>query len=306
MMVALIPTGRTEWYGLATALQRLFPDHEFYARPDEITFKSMGPYDGFTTTALSARHESAYLPENASELVGLAAAEALGDGPRAEPADVVIVIDDLELANQHQPDRVARVFRQAVVQHLDGLQGARRRTAEVLRARVSFHLVVPMIEAWFFGDPKTLREAGVPEGRAPCLDGASLEDFLTFTDMSYVAATEAACPCWVAQGRKKADRPKWLGDHRERHPKGYLQWLCHQGGAKSCTSYAEVPHGARALGQLDWTTLLAKPELHYLGALVEDLSDALGEPTPAMRLPGGSTAHTSLSRRPRDHVLRNL
>jgi len=306
MRVAILPTGRTEWHGLPVALQHLFPTHRFYVLPDAIDFPSTGPFDGFTSTTLTERHEGEFLPESASELVGLAAEEALGDGPHREAADIVLVLDDLELANRHQPERVVRVFRRAVEQHLDGLQGARRRTAIALRERVSFHLIVPMIEAWLFGDPEALRTAGVPDGVAPLLDGDDLEDFLTTRDIQYVGALEHLCPCWIANGRKKADRPKWLGDKRERHPKGYLQWLCHNGGAKNCTSYDESGGGARALAGLSWPVLLDKPGLRYLGALLEDLAHALGAPTPAMRPPGGPTPATSWTRRPPDHVLRNL
>ncbi len=168
MRVALLPTGRTEWHGLAIALQRLFRAHEFYALPEPTVFHSMrGPFNGFTSSTLTERHEREYLPESALELVGLAAREALGDGAHREAADDVVVIDDLELANRHQPDRAVRVFRRAVEHHLEGLQGTRKRTETALRERVSFHLVVPMIEAWFFGDPQALRRAGVPDGVKP-------------------------------------------------------------------------------------------------------------------------------------------
>lgn len=167
-----------------------------------------------------------------------------------------------------------------------------------------------MIETWFFGDPQALRIAGVPEGVEPLLDCADLEDFLTIRDF-YVGATETSCPRWVARGRKQKDRPKWLGGQRERHPKGYLQWLCRDGDANNCTSYDESSGGAEALRRLDWTALLRRPGLRYLGALIEDLAEALREPLPEpMRMrtlsPGDPPPATSLSRRPRPGVLRNL
>jgi hypothetical protein len=308
MRVALIPTGRTEWHGLPVAFHHLFPQHDFYVLPGEPLFRSMrGPFNGFTSTTLTERHEREDVPHHATELVGLAAREALGNGHDREAADVVVVLDDLELANRHQPDRVMRVFRRAVERHLDGLQGARRRTEIALRERVSFHLIVPMIEAWFFGDPQALRVAGVPDGVVPILDGAGLEDFHTM-DMFYEVADESACPCWIARGRKKADRPKWLGAQRERHPKGYLQWLCLDGGAKGCTSYDESGKGAEALKQLDWDVLLANPRLPYLGALLEDLAGALGArlPLPWPPIFPDDPPTTRLPMRPHDHVLRNL
>lgn len=307
MRVALLPTGRTEWHGLAIALQRLFPAHELYALPEPTVFHSMrGPFNGFTSSTLTERHEREYVPESALELVGLAAREALGDGAHREAADVVVVIDDLELANRHQPDRAVRVFRRAVEHHLEGLQGARKRTETALRDRVSFHLVVPMIEAWFFGDPQGLRRAGVPDGVKPFLDSADLEDFLT-RDVQYASATETDCPCWVSRGRKKADRPKWLGSERERHPKGYLQWLCRDGDAKGCTTYDESQGGAEALKRLDWDVLFTNTGLSYLSALLEDLADALGQPLPFLfPLKEVDGTPTKLELRPRAHVLRNV
>ena len=305
MRVALLPTGRTEWHGLPVALQRLFPAHEFYALPEAAVVHSKnGPFNGFTTATLTEQHEREH-PVSVTKLVGLAAREALGDGHGREAAEVVVVLDDLELANRHQPDRVVRVFRRAVERHLEGLQGRYKRTATVLQERVSFHLIAPMIEAWFFGDPQALRVAGVPAGVAPNLTSTDLEDFHTIDD-PYLRAGEGDCPYWVARGGKTKDRPKWLGAERERHPKGYLQWLCRDGDAKNCTSYDESRGGAEALRRLDWQVLLGNPGLHYLGALLEDLAHALGAPRPAMPPAGGPPPVTSLTFRPRDHVLRNL
>lgn len=317
MRVALLPTGRTEWHGLPRALGTLFPGHEFYALPDEALFRSQrGPYAGFTSSELTARSEDAGRgpSDRAAELVGYAAQAARGDRRGGPAADLVIVLEDLELANRHQPDRVARVLRRAARGYLDEQQGARGRVAALLRERVSFHLVVPMIEAWFFGDPAALRRAGVPDRPGPVLNATeSLEDFET-ADLFYEDAVARAqsdsaardCPEWFARGQKKNDQPKWLGRAPFHHPKGYLQWLCLDGGAKNCTSYDESRGGAEALAQLDWGALLAHPGLRYLGALLEDLADALGEPMPQMAPLGATPAVTSLRHRPADHVLRNL
>jgi hypothetical protein len=304
MRVALLPTGRTEWHGLPDALRRLFPEHEFYALPEPAVFRSTGPFDGITSSPLTERHEGAYLPEAATLLIGRAAQEALGDRRRA-PADAVVVLDDLELANRTQPERVARVFRRAAERHLADLRDARGRTAAALRDRVSFHLIVPMIEAWFFADRQALRIAGVPDGVEPILGSDGLEDFRAI-HLAYATATELECPRWIAKGRRKADRPKWLGEQRQRHPKGYLQWLCRDADAKDCTSYDESRSGAEALKALDWPALLDNPGLRYLHALVEDLAAALEEPVPPTRPAAASPAATCLSRRPQDHVLRNL
>lgn len=224
MRVALLVTGRTEWHGLAIALRRLFPGHDFTTVPTEreaLSSPDQFPYAGFTSTRLTEADE-ADPPESALEVVGRAAQEALGDR-RANRADVVMVLDDLEPANTHQPGRVVQVFRSAVERHLADLQGSRESTRRALRERVSFHLVVPMIEAWFFGDPGALAKAGVPATRPPSLAVTDPEAFET-SDAAYAAATEAFCPCWVSRGRDKKRRPKWLGSSsRRNHPKAYLQ-----------------------------------------------------------------------------------
>lgn len=40
MRIALLPTGQTEWRGLAEALGRLFPEHEFYCLPSDAEIRT--------------------------------------------------------------------------------------------------------------------------------------------------------------------------------------------------------------------------------------------------------------------------
>jgi len=307
-----LPTGRMEWGGFPTALRRLFPDHEFYAVPTPAEIRSNPdgfPYDSFTSITLTSKHE-ADPPEAARELVRRAAQEALGDR-RREAADIVVVLDDLELANADQPDMVTRVFRSAVKLHLAELhwQGKfHARTEQVLKERVSFHLIVPMIEGWLFADRGALTVAGVAS-ELQVFAEPDLESFLT-NDLAYLGATDNDCPCWVLKRRKK-HRPSWLGAFaRERHPKGYVQWLCLDGAAKNCTRYSESTSGSQALSGLRWDHVLARSgsPWRYLRALLADLSDAVGEP-PTLHAgedPEPPIPSTRLSARPVDHVLRNL
>lgn len=314
MRVAILPTGRTEWHGLGQALGRLFPDHEFYCLPSRAEVDSNPesfPYQGFTSCALTAVHESDP-PETALELVSRAAQEALGDR-RHEAADLVLIIDDVELPNIEQIDRLVAVMRKAVEAHLAGLRrtGYYERTSAALSGKVSFHLVAPMIEAWFFADPEALARAGVPAGATVCFgDDIDPEAFET-TDARYLTAREADCPTLAAlsPARKKKLRPKWLGAlPRERHPKGYLQWLCRAPAEHSCTSYSETESGGPALAEIHWQSLFGRPDTHFafLRALVEDLEDGLGC-APAVGTVGGiASPLTARSKAPRDPVLRNL
>jgi len=250
-------------------------------------------------------------PEAARDLVARAAQEALGDRRRTA-ADLVVVLDDLELANLARPEVVTRVFRQAVVRHLadDHVQGPiRTRTAQVLRERVSFHLIVPMVEAWLFADRNALAVAGV-QAASQVFTEPDLEAFCT-NDVRYMGATETECPGWASKRHRKY-RPKWLGTAmRERHPKGYIQWLCRDGAAKNCTTYNESKSGGEALGGLMWNEVLGRPgsPFGYLRARLADLSVTLGPPAIDVRIdedPSLPVAATSISGRRRDNVLRNL
>ncbi len=313
MKVALIPTGRTEWFGLARALGRLFTEHEFYCLPAHAEFASVGPYHGFTSRELSADSE-ATPPEGAQELVGRAAQEALGD--RGSPAaDMVVVVEDLELFNAHQPQRVVSVMRRAVEKHLRELPGrtpvrTEQRTRAVLRAKVSFHLIAPMIEAWFFADDGALRVAGVPA--ATHVDFAADTDPEVFEtkDSAYLAASEDDCSelSKLPERKRRNKRPKWLGSlPRARHPKGYLQWLCIDPTQRSCTNYKESEHGARALTEIRWDALLARAhgQFGFLHALIEDLNDGLDCPEPTCA-DARVNPITARSTAPRNAVLRNI
>jgi hypothetical protein len=289
MRVALLPTGRTEWNGLPTALRCLFPQHDFYAIPSEAEVQSEPahfPYDGFTSLRLSLVHEQTP-PDAAMKLIARAAQEALGDRHR-RPADLVLIVDDLELNNRDQPNMVLRVMRAAAHQHLSRLRAESndttyRRATEALRNQISFHLIAPMIEAWFFADPHALSLAGVREDvTVNFASNTDPEDFYT-DDLDYRAATQDDCPALLQtpESKRKKLRPKWLGDgDRRRHPKGYLQWLCRDAQSKNCTTYHETRNGGGALQGLRWSTVLQRPDTHlgFLRALLDDLAHTLGQP----------------------------
>jgi hypothetical protein len=315
--VALLPTGRTEWHGLPRALQRLFPGHDFYALPTEEEIRSHPesfPSPGFTSSTLSLVHESSP-PESASDLVARAAQAALGDSRRrAAAADLVVVFDDVELVNAHQPDRVARVFRAASNRHLNALhEPIATRTRNAFRDRVSFHLLAPMIEALFFADPAALAQAGVAGGRTVGFAAACDPEQFQTTDAAYLAETEASCRCLVSMGlppnRRRKLQPKWFDTAtRARHPKGYLQWLCLDGAAKNCTMYHETQGGSRALAGLNWLTLVSRPANHvqYVRALLADLADGLMQTPTTGPVSGLQAPLTSRFTSRNPHTLRNL
>ncbi|MCX4242924.1 hypothetical protein [Paraliomyxa miuraensis] len=314
--MAVIPTGRMEWNALPEALSRLFPDHEFHSVPsvgEVASNRDIGfPIPSFTSNDVTRFFDR----ENpADDLVQRAAAEAIGDRRRNRaPADLVVVLDDLELANRHQPDAVIQVAQEAVRRHLARLEfRTQERTRKALRERVSLHLVVPMIESWLFADPRGPANAGCPPDRTPRLRDVEPEDFETHDD-DYAAATLHACTCWQSlpaarkaqQRRRNKLRPAWAGNlDRTRHPKGYLQWLCIDSSSKSCTTYDES-HGTQALTVLDWQHLLTSVRLPYLRSLVADIADALGQEPVVGPIEGHQAPLTCRKHAPTEVLLRNL
>jgi hypothetical protein len=83
-------------------------------------------------------------------------------GRHGTPPDLVIGVDDVELVNAAHPDVVVQVPRDAVRSHVEQTWSgaARDRVYARLRDHCSFHLLKPMVEAYFFGEPAALERAG--------------------------------------------------------------------------------------------------------------------------------------------------
>ena len=306
--VALIPTGRMEWEALADALTRLFPGNEFYAIPtrEEVeskTFQGEFPISSFTsvdvTRVLGRRN-------NADKLVSRAAEEAMRSR-RERRNDLVVILDDLELANLAQVERVVEGVREAAQRHLALLtqdRDVQSRTAAALREKVSFHLACPMIESWVFADPQGPSRAQTRAGQpARLASGRDPEDFLT-ADPDFVAAGDQDCTCWhslpsktpAQQKKRRRAAPLWVkvGADRERHPKAYMSWLAMDPTEPNCSAYQETHGGADALRALDWTAVLKAQTtwMPYLTALVNDLAEGLGQPPATGDLFGAEAAAT--------------
>lgn len=310
MRVALLVTGKLEYLGLTPALRQLFPEHEFEC-VSRLPSPEQQCFNGFTSTPLPIEPIPG-VRSTADVLVEAAAGRACGD--RAYPAhDLVVILDDLELANHHQPAVVVQHFATRVLAHIEQLPAQQRDATRVLmRERVSLHFAVPMVESWLFGDPAALARAGVPVDRTPLLGcGAALEDFQT-SDAAYHGDDCSACAVWqqlrgrrLTKNKRRANEPEWCrgtdaAATRPRHPKRYLAWLCRNHAVKKCSDYSETD-AAPALGALDWQRLFSAYTLPYLFALLDDLADGLGEGSP---LPEAAVL-AELTRRRRGGVLRN-
>jgi hypothetical protein len=180
--------------------------------------------------------------------------------------DLVVGIDDLELANAHQPGVVtawvARAVRDEVARKYPSLNAANRVRSE-LRERCSFHLLAPLAEAYFFGEPgrAALTRAGVAASTAVHLVGSNVEDFET-NDPTFLPNAQQCNASKAAHGLH------WWRE--ERHPKRYLEFLVQPSG------YDETRGGVAALEGLDWPGVgAAQNSTPYARALFEDISDRL-------------------------------
>lgn len=315
MPIAIIPTARMEWEGLPEALRRLFPGVEFYCLPtqeERLSHPEDFPIPGFTSNRLQPPDPAAG-PGDLDNLVRRAAMEALGDRD-TEAADMVVILDDLELANADQPDIVVSCVEAAVRRHIESLsfnQRFRSRTAAALKERVSFHLAVPMTESWFFADPAGLVNARVPADRLPArvVPDRDPECFQT-DDVDYRDNDASPCAYWrsLPRDRQKRHTPLWVKtSQREAHPKAYLSWLCRDPREANCSAYQETDGGVAALERLDWDAVLANlAHMPFLRALVADIAEHLDGDPPCLGGGGREAPLTSRHQIPRNHVLRNL
>ncbi len=317
MRIAILPTGRMEWQALPGALGRLFPEHEFYSLPRREEVASNAtidfPVPSFTSCDVL---RLAGKPCAADKLIERAVAEAIGNG-RSPRADLVLIIDDLELDNIHQPAAVVGIVREAARRYLDriaAIGGNTQRHADALRERVSFHLAKPMIEAWLFADPTGPTHTGVPTSRLPKLKTPNDPECFCSDDPAFTADLGADCTTWNAlpedtpkqQKEKQKLRPIWarVGDRRSQHPKAYLAWLCMDRTEKKCSAYSETKGGADALKQIAWDSLLTQANhCCFVRSMVNDIAFHLNViPEHA----GVCASETDLAAAPRDRLLRNV
>lgn len=196
--------------------------------------------------------------------------------------DVVVAVDDLELANADTPHHVVALVRDAVAPP----GHATHRELDRLRTRGSVHFLCPMVEAYFFGEPAALVRAGAT--RREILDPTA-----------HLEAFRAADPAFLALSDVRGHA--WRSGDRAHHPKRYLRFL-NDPGDDGVAAYRETRHGRDALATLDWAQVFAREPagLAFAHSLFDDIADALGVATP---FPG--PCHPLTQRRP-GGVLRNL
>ncbi|MFO7561917.1 MAG: hypothetical protein R6X02_04695 [Enhygromyxa sp.] len=284
-LVQLITTGVMEERALGASLRRLFPDHEFICKPH---------LDGFTSAPLPPQpHPRAplNLDKFAKTLIGVFDPGNRRDRPRP---DFLIGIDDVELCNADDPSRITASLRQILERRLAEWPGNARsvdRLRDDLLEKVSFHVMAPMTEAYFFADATALSRSTAPALDRPNrfdLAACDVESFEVL-DPDYLDAPPDPTCRWRRSGP------------RQGHPKRYLSYLTDPGTG---SRYRESDHGVRALAELEWPTVTRDSQrTRFARSLLADLVDMLG--APAKDINDGET-HPLTWPPPADRVLRNL
>lgn len=303
MRIVFILTGQMERKAFTQSLTALFPRAEFEIEPPPETPEELLP-KSFTSNPMPFAQQSAAEQKLDTLVQTLAAAVEPGRKGKGRPA-LVVLLEDLELANLSQPRVVQAELQQAIVRHLDRLRANRHprldpeQVAAALHERASFHFMCPMTEAYFFGDPLALSLATTRAGEAKLAPRIDIEQFQV-ADPGFLdpIPEDARCP---QQGSGKVP---WAGEERIRHPKKYVQYLSRLAPSEPyCSDYRETKQGAAALSALRWETVLASQEAPFARALIEDIAQALGESCP---VDSAGSMFTSIHQKPRPTTLRNL
>lgn len=234
--IRFIVTGVVEHKAIVPSLSRLFPNKT--ANDEAVEW--LPPRKTMAGTTNRLRAES--LDVGMKDLARAMVAETW-EGEDRKPADLVIVVDDVELHNFDQQSLICEKFREAVEVEFARRASSMKQAAystddlrERVRERCSFHLLCPMVEAYLFADREALTRAGCAVDVAPRFTSPPYEDF------------ECCDPTWLPRcdekNRTMARLYPWWRE--QRHAKHYLEHLVEQNGEL----YTETIQGKEALASL--------------------------------------------------------
>lgn len=166
--IKLIVTGDMEKAALHQSLKRFFPDNR---NNEAVIWDTPRKAQCVTSYPLKPLSSEVSPSSPMIELAKAMVAEAIA-GKKGEAADLVIVIDDVELGNLGQEAVIAEHFSAAVnrvIAEKNHDANTEDRLRRELKTKCSFHLLKPMVEAYLFGDSAALELAGVPNGVNPYL-----------------------------------------------------------------------------------------------------------------------------------------
>lgn len=266
--IKLIVTGDMEKAALHKSLQRFFPNQ---LHGTEVIWDTPRKEEGTTSYQLKSLTPGGSPSNPMKELAKAMLAEALY-GKKSTPADLVIVIDDVELGNLGQEQLIATHFRTAVEEIINikanGSKSEESRLRHVARTKCSFHLLKPMVEAYLFGDSNALGLAGIPSGINPCLvHPTDVEEFETNDCNSKWLSL-----CNSEDKKQQANNKPWWSN--KLHPKNYLEYMIKE-------PYKETIQGKDALIQLNWCLVSKYPnDIPIFRSLFEDISNWYNIPSP--------------------------
>lgn len=264
LRIKLIVTGDLERLALHESLRRCFPD---VRDRQPVTWEQPRRLPCTTSHRLNPD-----LPPSAPmKALARAMLDEVAIGKQGRPADLVLVIDDVELGNLDHEEVVGSHFRAAVEAEL-AMTGRVRLPEVDLRFRLrnccSFHMMRPMIEGYFFGDAAALDRAGVPGSATPSLVHPTDVERFEASDLRWLPR------CRAENDRRQAKMPWW---RHECHPKCYLEFLTDSGEV----SYQETRQGRDALETLRWPVIPKVPtDDRFLRCLFTDLADWFGVQNP--------------------------
>ena len=291
-LVRLIVTGKAERIALETFLKRVFP---------AIDFESESA-DSFTSSRIQNRPVSATMPQLVDKLVDhlIAAVDPGRKKPDGPIPDLVVAIDDVELFNLDQPNVVVGAIREAIQRRVPltwpSLQ-RQTRCFERLNQSASFHLLCPMLEAYFFTSESALQSAGI-RLQSELIPEKDIEDFES-CDSSYLLRYQTLSD-GCSDGMIHPQTKVWFA----KHPKEYMRYLV-AGDDGTVSVYRETHQGVAALQSLTPADALAVGAQHkFLRSLIHDVADALNLPLPG-ELRGECHPETS-GHSKIDRLLRNI
>lgn len=292
--VQLIVTGKLEEQTLHLFLENLLKAWSF-PQICAVEWLPTIRRSGFTSNQLKPHLPAEVTRETNSIALFQAALETLSQ--RRNQPDFVFIVDDLEVANHHQPCVVLEHAREAVRWLL------RQETPQMqarFRKSVSFHLLHLMVENYLLSSPALTSTLGLqPHTGTGTLDPEFLEDMITPQWLNHCAEQD------IEKSNLRVPFPFW---RESLHTKNWLIEQVKQGGAR--VIYNEVRHGGPALAQLTSADLWKSPDhCPWLSALFHDLTDACGVtmPTGFAEAPSSLTwPHQKHLAKPASLVLRNL
>lgn len=288
LTIQLIVTGKTEDGALDRALRAVFP-----ATRDGIPVVWRAgvivPEPAATRLVQVAQSPAANMKTLAKAMLN-----TLNRSPHTgqPPPNLVLAIGDVELHNLGQEALLVDHLRVALQQEANN-----HPAASLLRDRCAYHLLRPMVEATFFGDPATLGRAGV--GVLHQQQPLRVRDVEGFESIDTDAGWVAHCD---SKRRRHAGEPWW---RPERHAADYLDHLTRRaGGAR----YRKVHEGVNALASVPWVNVVDTEPSPYLRALFDDVSAWFGTPSPLRRafIPAPLAPTHPDATAPADRLLRNL